>query len=91
MQSMRKTVHPTADRTTPGGFDAKANHELLFKGVFLVVIGLAVLISPGFVASPDMQSTLAGAAWVGWFALVLGAAFVSKGMVRHWKARQAGS
>jgi uncharacterized membrane protein HdeD (DUF308 family) len=53
----------------------KANNELLFKGVLLILIGLAVLISPYFIQSPGMQGTVAGAAVVGWFALVLGVAF----------------
>jgi uncharacterized membrane protein HdeD (DUF308 family) len=54
----------------------KANNELLFKGVLCALIGLAVLISPWFIKSPGMQGIVANAALVGWFALVLGCAFI---------------
>ncbi len=54
----------------------KANNELLFKGVLCVFIGLAVLIAPYFIKSPGMQGTVATASLVGWFALVLGCAFI---------------
>ncbi|MDW5443420.1 hypothetical protein [Polaromonas sp. SM01] len=54
----------------------KANNELLFKGVLCALIGLAVLISPYFIKSPGMQGIVASASLVGWFALVLGAAFI---------------
>ncbi len=39
-----------------------------------MLIGLAVLLSPRFIASAGMQGIVANASWVGWFALVLGAA-----------------
>ena len=51
---------------------AKANNELLFKGVLCALIGLAVLIAPYFIKSPGMQGIVARSALVGWFALVLG-------------------
>ncbi|GAB3470605.1 hypothetical protein GCM10011496_04040 [Polaromonas eurypsychrophila] len=53
----------------------KANNELLFKACLCVLIGLAVLVSPYFIKSPGMQGIVAGAALVGWFAMVLGLAF----------------
>jgi hypothetical protein len=40
------------------------------------MIGLGVVISPYFITSPGMQSIVAKSAAVGWFALVLGLAFV---------------
>ncbi|MBI5907232.1 MAG: hypothetical protein Q7S97_06200 [Polaromonas sp.] len=55
----------------------KANNELFFKGLLCTLIGLAVLISPYFIQSPGMQSTVANASLVGWFALVLGGAFIA--------------
>lgn len=55
---------------------SKANNELLFKGLLCALIGLAVLISPYFITSPGMQGIVAGASLVGWFALVLGIAFI---------------
>ena len=54
----------------------KTNNELLFKGILCALIGLAVLISPYFIKSPGMQGTVASASLVGWFALVLGVAFI---------------
>ncbi len=54
----------------------KADNELLFKGILCVVIGAAVLLAPHFLSNPGTRDTLAQAAPVGWFATVLGCAFV---------------
>jgi hypothetical protein len=54
----------------------KANNELLLKGFLCTFIGLGVLVSPYFINSPGMQSIVARSSLVGWFALVLGIAFV---------------
>ena len=54
----------------------KANNELLIKGILCVLIGLGVLLSPYYITSPGMQGIVANSALVGWFALVLGLAFV---------------
>ena len=54
----------------------KANNELAIKGILCILIGLGVVISPYFITSPGMQSIVAQSAVVGWFALVLGLAFV---------------
>ena len=54
----------------------KANNELMIKGILCVLIGLGVLVSPYFISSPGMQGIVAKSALVGWFALVLGCAFV---------------
>ena len=54
----------------------KANNELLIRGLLCVLIGLAVLISPYFITSPGMQGIVASSSLVGWFALVLGVAFI---------------
>ncbi|RZJ27158.1 MAG: hypothetical protein EOO54_00140 [Haliea sp.] len=53
----------------------KVNNDLLIKGGLCILIGLSVLVTPYFIKSPDMQNIVAGAAVVGWFALVLGLAF----------------
>lgn len=58
-------------------YSNKANNELLIKGVLLVLIGLAVLVSPRFITSPGMQGIVANSSLVGWFALALGAGFVA--------------
>ena len=72
---------PTAPTRRPNNptsrlADRKANNDLLIKGILCVLIGLGVLLSPYFVTSPGMQGIVAKAAVVGWFALVLGSAFV---------------
>ena len=54
----------------------KASQELLFKAILLGLIGLGVLLSPYFITSPGMQGIVAQASVVGWFALVLGVAFL---------------
>jgi hypothetical protein len=54
----------------------QASNELAFKGLLCILIGLGVLLSPRFISSPGMQGIVAQSALVGWFALVLGLAFV---------------
>ena len=69
---------PTAPTQKPNTSNArsKANNELLIKGFLCIFIGLGVLLSPYFITSPGMQGIVAKSALVGWFALVLGLAFV---------------
>lgn len=71
-------IPPTRRPSTPASrqADNKANNELLFKGVLCALIGLAVLTSPYFITSPGMQGIVAKSSLVGWFALVLGCAFI---------------
>ena len=68
----------------------KADAELLQKGILLALIGLAVLLAPYFIQSPGMQGIVASSAVVGWFALVLGAAFVVLYVVRRRGAARSG-
>ena len=56
--------------------DTKANNELAIKGILCLLIGLGVVVSPYFITSPGMQGIVANSAAVGWFALVLGVAFI---------------
>ena len=56
--------------------NTRANNELAIKGILCILIGLGVVVSPYFITSPGMQGIVAGSAAVGWFALVLGLAFV---------------
>ena len=56
--------------------DTKANNELAIKGILCIMIGLGVVLSPYFITSPGMQGIVGKSAAVGWFALVLGLAFV---------------
>ena len=54
----------------------KANNDLAIRGILCTLIGLGVLISPHFITSPGMQGIVAQSSLVGWFALVLGIAFL---------------
>ena len=56
--------------------DTKANNELAIKGILCIMIGLGVVLSPYFITSPGMQGIVGKSAAVGWFALILGLAFV---------------
>ena len=72
---------PTAPTRRPNNpvtrqSDKKANYDLLTKGILCVLIGLGVLLSPHYITSPGMQGIVANASAVGWFALVLGLAFI---------------
>ena len=57
--------------------DRKADTELLVQGVLCALIGLGVLVAPHFAVSPGIQGVVAQASVVGWFALVLGCAFIA--------------
>ena len=61
-----------------------ANNELVIKGILCTLIGVGVVISPYFITSPGMQGIVAQSAAVGWFALVLGLAFVGLYAFRRW-------
>ena len=66
--------------------DTKTN-ELAIKGIFCLLIGLGVVVSPYFITSPGMQGIVASSAAVGWFALVLGLAFIGVYARRRMKNR----
>ena len=68
--------------------NAKANNELAIKGILCILIGLGVVVSPYFIKSPGMQNIVAQSAVVGWFALVLGLAFVGLYAQRRLNARK---
>jgi uncharacterized membrane protein HdeD (DUF308 family) len=67
---------------------AKADKELLFKGVTCALIGLVILLAPYVARSGSVRELMAQATVVGWFALVLGIAFgVQYGLRRAKAAR----
>ena len=66
---------------------AQANNELAIKGILCILIGLGVVVSPYFITSPGMQGIVAKSAAVGWFALVLGLAFIGLYAKRHRAAK----
>ena len=61
-------------------------NDLLWKGAMCAAIGLLVLLGPSFMAPSPLQATVANSALVGWFALVLGCAFLVQYLVRRSKA-----
>jgi hypothetical protein len=67
------------------GTSAQVSTDLLIKGALCAVIGLAVLISPGFMPASPLRATVSGAFLVGWFSLVLGAGFLVQFTVRRWQ------
>ncbi|MES2283048.1 MAG: hypothetical protein V4542_16655 [Pseudomonadota bacterium] len=68
------TQKPTPSKASQAS--TKSNNELAMKGILLTMIGLGVLVSPYFITSPGMQGIVAKSTLVGWFALVLGIAFL---------------
>lgn len=62
---------------------AKANSDLLQKGILIALIGLAVLLAPYFIKSPELQAIVAASSLVGWFALVLGVALIGQYVLRR--------
>ena len=67
--------------------DLKADNELAIKGILCTLIGLGVVVSPYFITSPGMQGIVASSAVIGWFALVLGLAFMGVYARRRMKRR----
>lgn len=72
----------------PTARQRKANQELLFKGVTCALIGLIVLLAPYFARSGSVREMAHQAAVVGWFALVLGVAFLVQYGLRQRTARR---
>ena len=53
-----------------------SDKDLLSKGVLIALIGAAVLVAPYVIVSPGLRDVVARSTLVGWFALVLGTAFI---------------
>jgi uncharacterized membrane protein HdeD (DUF308 family) len=68
----------------------QADTDLLIKGIVVALIGLAVLVAPAFMAPGPLRATVVESYLVGWFALLLGAAFVAQALVRRMKKRREG-
>lgn len=62
--------------------------DVLVKGVILALIGLVLLIAPHFMGSTSLRDMFVQAQTVGWFALVLGLAFVAKDGLRRLRERR---
>ncbi len=59
------------------------DRELLYKGVFIALIGLGVLLSPQFMSASAMRDMVSTSSLVGWFALVLGGGFIVQYALRR--------
>ena len=77
--------------STPNSISAQhaANNDLLIKGVTCAIIGLVVLVAPFFMQASDLRNIFLQGHIVGWFALVLGAAFVVHGLLRRRRTQAA--
>lgn len=64
----------------------KARKDLLIKGFLLCFVGAIVLVSPAFIHAPGFTEAVGGSSIVGWFALVLGVAFLLQWMSRRNKS-----
>lgn len=63
-------------------------NDTLVKGVILALIGLVLLIAPHFMGATPLRDMFAQAQVVGWFALVLGLAFMGKEGLRRLRQRR---
>lgn len=67
----------------PNNQTRKADQDLLAKGVIISLIGVVILLGPHFARSPAVQELLSGGQVMGWFALVLGVAFLGQYFLRR--------
>lgn len=61
----------------------QAGRELLYKGVFIALIGAGVLLAPRFMSASAMRDMVSASSLVGWFALVLGVGFIIQYTLRR--------
>jgi len=64
------------DNATNRLASAKADKDLLIKGVLCALVGIVILAGPTVARASSIQELLAGASVVGWFSLLLGCAFL---------------
>ena len=62
-----------------------SDSDMLFKGVVCALIGAVVLLAPSVARSPSVRELMGQATLVGWFALVLGCAFIARAL---WRRRR---
>ncbi|MCT9813106.1 hypothetical protein N0K08_20960 [Acidovorax sp. Be4] len=77
--------------STPNTASAQrqAYNDLMIKGLTCAIIGLVVLVAPFYMQASDLRNIFLQAYIVGWFALVLGLAFVVQGLLRRNKTNKA--
>lgn len=86
---MPRIPHPPHKQPLPTVRKAsQSDKEMLFKGVTCTLIGLVILLAPYVARSLSVRDLMAQATLVGWFALVLGLAFLGHYTVRRIKAQR---
>lgn len=75
--------HPMTNPIRQEAERRKTDQDLLFKGRVIALIGVVILLGPYVSRSPSVQELLTGGAVVGWFALVLGIAFLGQYFLRR--------
>jgi len=66
----------------------KQDSELLFKGAICALIGAIVLLGPYVARSSDMREIMRQASVAGWFALILGCAFLARYGISRWRSQK---
>lgn len=64
---------------------SKARNEILIKGLTIALIGIIILLAPVFKPESGIGQLFAQSYLVGWFALVLGLAFIGQFMWVRFK------
>ena len=82
----RRPCHHTNPRPPNTRQPSTADTDLLFKGVTCALIGLVIVLAPYIARSGDVRELMGQVAAVGWFALVLGGAFIVQYVVRRVRA-----
>lgn len=57
--------------------------RMVERGILCVLIGAVVLLAPRFLPASGTRDMMAGAALVGWFAVVLGIALVAVDLLKR--------
>ena len=64
---------------------SKSSNEILIKGMTIALIGVIILLAPVFKPESGVGQLFAQSYLVGWFALVLGLAFIGQHLFKRFK------
>lgn len=70
----------------PSAAERRQASELLFKGVTCALIGMVILLAPYYARSLSVRDLMGQIHVVGWFALVLGLAFIGRWGWQRWRS-----
>ena len=65
--------------------NSKSRNEILIKGMTIALIGVIILLAPVFKPESGIGQLFAQSYLVGWFALVLGLAFIGQYLLTRFK------